>query len=66
MTAPLERPPCLRRFKDEKRPFYRFRVQNAGLVAMGALETRFKRPRNAVGAAENQRDELFASAKSPL
>ena len=41
MTAPLERPRCLRRFKDEKRPFYRFRVQNVGFVALGALEACF-------------------------
>ena len=54
------------RFKDEKRPFHRFRVQNVGFVGMGVLEACFKRPRNTVGAAENQLDALFASAKWPF
>ena len=66
VTAPRERPRCLRHFKDEKRPFYRFRVQNVGFVAMGALEACFKCPRNTVGAAENQHDSLLASAKCPF
>lgn len=52
MTATaLERPRCLRRCKDEKRPLYRFRVQNMGFVAMGALGACFKRGRNSVDAA---------------
>ena len=64
VTASLERPRCLRRFKHEKRRFYRFCVQNVGFVAMGALEACFKRPRNTVAAAENQRDALFQANAS--